>query len=115
AWFLPSEKLGTNSSSGFTPAEVSPQRHDVQSQPPTGSATTRPAAHFPNLVVTSRLSMPCAQLPSLAMKKALLICSTLACMSLHGCVLTNIKVPLDTDLQNTDLGDKTGQSSYRSV
>jgi len=49
------------------------------------------------------------------MKKALLICSALACLSLQGCVLTNIKVPLDTDLQDTDLGDKTGESSYRSV
>lgn len=49
------------------------------------------------------------------MKKALLSFAALACVSLQGCVLTNIQVPLDTDLQNTDLGDKTGESSYQSV
>ena len=32
-----------------------------------------------------------------------------------GCVFTNISVPLDTDLQETDLGDKTGESYYQSV
>lgn len=49
------------------------------------------------------------------MKKALLSFSAIACMSLHSCVLTDIKVPLDTDLQDTDLGDKIGKSSYQSV
>tara|TARA_R110002094_G_scaffold153245_7_gene140786 strand:+ start:1471 stop:1764 length:294 start_codon:yes stop_codon:yes gene_type:complete len=49
------------------------------------------------------------------MKKVLLSFSALACLSLQGCVLTNIQVPLDTDLQDTDLGDKTGESSYMSI
>ena len=49
------------------------------------------------------------------MKKALLVLSALACVSLQGCVLTNIQVPLDTDLNETDLGDKVGESSYQSV
>jgi hypothetical protein len=49
------------------------------------------------------------------MKKALLSLSLLACMSLPSCILTNIQVPLDTDLQNTDLGDKKGESSYQSI
>ena len=30
-------------------------------------------------------------------------------------VRTNVQVPLDTDLQNTDLGDKKGESSYQSI
>ena len=54
-----------------------------------------------------------AKLP--AMKKALLVLTALACMCLPSCVLVDIQVPLDTDLQNTDLGDKTGTSSYQSV
>lgn len=49
------------------------------------------------------------------MKTALLRFSALACLTLQGCVLTNIQVPLDTDLQNTDLGDKVGKSSYQSI
>ncbi|MGK0154164.1 MAG: hypothetical protein ACI9SE_001115 [Neolewinella sp.] len=49
------------------------------------------------------------------MKKALLCLSALACLSLQSCVLINIQVPLDTDLQDTDLGDKTGESSFQSV
>lgn len=32
-----------------------------------------------------------------------------------GCLYTHISVPLDTDLQETDLGDKTGKSYYQSV
>jgi hypothetical protein len=49
------------------------------------------------------------------MKKALLCFWCFACLSLQSCVLTNIQVPLDTDLQDTDLGDKTGESSFQSV
>lgn len=49
------------------------------------------------------------------MKKALLCFSSLACLSLQSCILTNIQVPLDTDLQNTELGEKTGESSFQSV
>lgn len=49
------------------------------------------------------------------MKKALLSLSLLACMGLPSCILTNVQVPLDTDLQNTDLGDKKGESSYQSI
>lgn len=49
------------------------------------------------------------------MKKALLVLSSLLCLSLQSCMLTSIQVPLDTDLQQTDLGDKVGESSYQSV
>ena len=49
------------------------------------------------------------------MKKSLLTFCALACMSLQSCVVTNIRVPLDTDLQNTELGDKTGESSFQSI
>ncbi len=34
---------------------------------------------------------------------------------LPGCVYTHITTPLDIDLQDTDLGDKTGKSQYQSV
>jgi hypothetical protein len=49
------------------------------------------------------------------MQKVLLVLSALGCLSLQGCVLTNIQVPLDTDLQQTDLGDKVGKASYQSI
>ena len=32
-----------------------------------------------------------------------------------GCVLTDIQAPLDTDLDNTRLGDKVGEASFESV
>lgn len=32
-----------------------------------------------------------------------------------GCVFTDIKVPLDTNLEETKLGTKTGESSSQSV
>jgi hypothetical protein len=32
-----------------------------------------------------------------------------------GCVYTNIKRPLDTDLSNTELGSKTGHSDAYSI
>lgn len=32
-----------------------------------------------------------------------------------GCVFTNVKVPLDIDLDKTQLGAKTGESSSQSV
>lgn len=34
---------------------------------------------------------------------------------LPSCVYTNIKIPLDTDLADTTLGDKTGTSQSQSV
>jgi len=49
------------------------------------------------------------------MKKALLVLSALATVTLPSCVLVDVQVPLDTDIQNTELGDKTGKSSYQSV
>jgi TRL-like protein family len=36
-------------------------------------------------------------------------------LSLPGCVYTHITTPLDIDLQDTDLGDKTGRSEFQSV
>lgn len=32
-----------------------------------------------------------------------------------GCLYTNIEGPLDTDLNKTQLGDKTGEASFQSV
>lgn len=32
-----------------------------------------------------------------------------------GCVVTNVKIPLDTDLDKTQLGSKTGESTSQSV
>ena len=34
---------------------------------------------------------------------------------LPSCVYSHITTPLDIDLQDTDLGDKTGRSQYQSV
>lgn len=46
---------------------------------------------------------------------AALALSILAILSLPACVYTHITTPLDTDLQDTDLGDKVGRSQYQSV
>ena len=32
-----------------------------------------------------------------------------------GCVYSSIQIPLDTDLNQTQLGDKVGESSFQSV
>ncbi|MEE9127373.1 MAG: TRL domain-containing protein, partial [Planctomycetota bacterium] len=34
---------------------------------------------------------------------------------LPGCLYAKVTVPLDTDLQETNLGDKTGKSLFQSV
>ena len=47
------------------------------------------------------------------MKKSIL--TSILCLSLTSCIYTNIQVPLDTDLQETDLGNKRGTSSYQSI
>lgn len=49
------------------------------------------------------------------MHKALLAVSALAALTLPSCVLTDVQVPLDTDLQNTEVGPKIGKASYQSV
>jgi hypothetical protein len=38
----------------------------------------------------------------------------LAASALPGCVYANFKTPLDTDLQETKLGAKSGESSFQS-
>ncbi|MHC5064606.1 MAG: TRL domain-containing protein [Planctomycetota bacterium] len=38
-----------------------------------------------------------------------------ALMLLPSCVFTNTVIPLDTDVQETDLGDKVGEASNQSV
>ena len=43
-----------------------------------------------------------------------LVALTLALAS-ASCVLTDVKIPLDTDLDNTQLGDKVGESTSQSV
>jgi hypothetical protein len=49
------------------------------------------------------------------MKKALGAALLGAAFLSSGCVYTSIKVPLDTDLDRTELGAKTGESSSQSV
>ena len=39
----------------------------------------------------------------------------LATLSLSSCVYTNVRVPLDEDLDETVVGTKTGESSYESI
>ena len=39
----------------------------------------------------------------------------LCLLSLTGCIYMNVSIPLDTDLQETDLGSKVGESSAHSV
>ena len=43
-----------------------------------------------------------------------LLASTLL-LATTGCAFTDVKVPLDTNLDNTKLGDKVGESSSQSV
>ena len=38
-----------------------------------------------------------------------------AAASLQGCMYANVTTPLDTDLQNTELGNKTGESANYAV
>ena len=39
----------------------------------------------------------------------------LASLFASGCVFTDVKIPLDTNLEETKLGTKTGESSSQSV
>lgn len=45
----------------------------------------------------------------------LLLATLLAVMVLPGCVYTDIKTPLDKDLDRTVLGSKVGESHFESV
>lgn len=36
-------------------------------------------------------------------------------LAASSCVLTNVKIPLDVDLDRTELGDKLGEASSQSV
>ena len=47
------------------------------------------------------------------LKQFILICSIIITMS--GCAYTNIRIPLDTSLEKTQLGSKVGKSSTYSV
>lgn len=49
--------------------------------------------------------------------KTLSVLLLMLCVAFSGvsCIYTQIKTPLDTDLWGTELGDKTGESSYQSV
>lgn len=42
------------------------------------------------------------------------LCAATPCLA-SGCVYTNVVVPLDTDLDRTELGSKVGESSSESV
>ena len=49
------------------------------------------------------------------MKRSTTCLLALSLMLLPSCVYTNIVVPLDTDVQDTTLGDKVGRASNQSV
>ena len=44
-----------------------------------------------------------------------LTCILILASTLAGCAFTNIRVPLDTGLENTELGEKVGYSSNYGV
>jgi len=53
--------------------------------------------------------------PARAIQRALgALLLGLACLT-SGCLFTDVKIPLDTNLEQTKLGDKTGESSSQSV
>lgn len=49
------------------------------------------------------------------MKRCLASLLGLALLALPGCIYANTKLPLDTDLNQTKLGAKTGQSNAYSI
>jgi len=49
------------------------------------------------------------------MKRLVACFSLVVLLLLPGCVYSNIIIPLDTDLQDTTLGDKTGRAYNQSV
>ena len=49
------------------------------------------------------------------MRRSTSCLALLALTLLPSCVYTNVQIPLDTDLNNTQLGDKTGTSSFVSI
>ncbi len=49
------------------------------------------------------------------MKRPLALLLGLAALALPGCIYANIKSPLDTDLQQTKLGAKTGTASNHQI
>lgn len=49
------------------------------------------------------------------LKKTCALALLAAASTFGGCTYANVTYPLDTDLYNTELGDKTGESSSYSV
>ncbi len=49
------------------------------------------------------------------MKRASALVLLLACLLLPGCLYSNITVPLDSDLDNTQMGNKVGSAEFQSV
>ncbi|MBK6939536.1 MAG: TRL-like family protein [Planctomycetes bacterium] len=47
--------------------------------------------------------------------KAAILGLVLAAASLPGCLYSNVRAPLDTDVMETQLGDKEGRSTVKSV
>ena len=45
----------------------------------------------------------------------IVLCAVLGLALLPGCVYTNIRVPLDTDMNPTALGSRSGNASVQSV
>ncbi len=48
-------------------------------------------------------------------RSLVVVAACLAMMSLSGCLYANVKLPLDSNLDATELGDKVGQSDAHSV
>lgn len=48
-------------------------------------------------------------------RQALLLLATLFALTQTGCLYFNVKLPLDTNLEDTQLGSKTGKSQSHAV
>ena len=49
------------------------------------------------------------------MRKLLMGWIAMVILMVSGCAYVNVKMPLDTDLDQTTLGEKMGESSFQSV
>lgn len=43
------------------------------------------------------------------------LCLLISLAALPGCLFASVTAPYDTDLENTQLGAKTGESEYQSI
>jgi hypothetical protein len=48
-------------------------------------------------------------------RKSTILFLCLTCLLVSGCIYTNIQIPLTREFDKTEVGVKTGQSSYYSI